>query len=545
MPEYCLKCGAELREGAEFCEECGKKIIKSETKKTLVEVEKEIEEKVDAEFREKQEQEYRKRREKELRAEKERALRDEKEQAERDATERMQLEQIEQEKRKERERVLRLKKQEQELRQKRRQEQKEYFYSVMRKKKTQRILLVVLSIILIILIVPNAVIQITAMQENQRIADEAKRIAEENSRIAEEIRLDKATSAQLWIKTYGGAGNDLQEFGPAVGLTSDGGYILTGDTESFGTGSQDAWLIKTDANGTEQWNKTFGGASYDAGFSVSQTKDDGYIIVGWTRTKTGNGNAWLVKTDSNGNEQWNKTFGGSSESLAFDGCQTLDGGYIITGNVGSNMLFIKTDENGNEQWNKSFGKGGGRSVQQTTDGGYIIVGGNTTRVGEYLGLYKVMGGWLVKTDIHGDKQWDRTFENETFLSVKQTFDGGYIIASETQFEIREGDNIRFDNRISVIKTDDKGNQQWHYILQEPGNSYARTVLQTTDGGYVVAGYGRFIKIDDKGNKKWNQTYDSRFFILSVLQTKDGGFVISGESQTNGNDIFLLKTVGRE
>ena len=499
MSDYCLNCGAELIDGAEFCEECGHRVIKFGKEKTFVEIEKEIEEKVDAEFKKKKLYEYAKQREKELWAEKEKALRAEKEQerlkeqAERDAAERLRLEQIEQDKEKEREKALKIKKQEQEQRQKRRREQKDQFYLVLQKKKTQQILSVSLVIILLVLIVPYSVDQIMTMQENQRIAEEAERLADENRRIAEEIALDKATSEQLWVKTFGGPDSYYQDFGHCLGATSDGGYILTGGVASHNGGPNAAWLIKTDANG---------------------------------------------------NEQWNKTYGGLSQSYAFDGCQTLDGGYIITGNDGSNMLFIKTDENGNEQWNKTFGAGIGYSVQQTTDGGYIIVGRNVSRGGSYptkdFPVWK--GGWLIKTDASGNKQWDRTFENETFSVVKQTVDGGYIIAGTTDVWIQNNNNYRTEQRISLIKTDNQGNKQWQYKQEEGSYSHGKTVIQTSDLGYIVAGYSSFIKIDENGNKKWNQTFSPQLGINTVLLTANEGYIISGNYD---NDIYLIKTVGKQ
>ena len=166
----------------------------------------------------------------------------------------------------------------------------------------------------------------------------------------------------------------------SVSQTSDGGYIVIGYIRSYGPYG-DAWLIKTDANGNEQWSKTFGGKYEDESYSGYQTRDGGYILAGKTGSYgAGYFDAWLIKTDTNGKEQWNRAFGGLRDDYVRSVQQTSDGGYILAGKIGSyipgaiGVRLIKTDADGNQQWNKVFGRCEAYSVQQVSDVGYVIAG---------------------------------------------------------------------------------------------------------------------------------------------------------------------------
>ena len=249
------------------------------------------------------------------------------------------------------------------------------------------------------------------------------------------IKTDSAGN-QSWIGSYGGSSDDE---GYAVLQTADGNYIIAGETESFGAGGKDVWLIKTNSSGNIIWQKTHGGMGSDGAWSVQQTTDGGYVLTGWTYSYGPGymGNVWLVKTDSLGDQEWNNYFGGTDVDRGYSVQQTTDGGYIITGYTDSygaglyDMLLIKTDRQGAEEWMKTFGGSGrdyGNRVQQTADGGYIVVG--------YTLSFGAGGDdvYLVKTDMYGNEEWSNTYGgtySDVGYCVRQTIDGGYIITGHT------------------------------------------------------------------------------------------------------------------
>jgi uncharacterized delta-60 repeat protein len=238
-----------------------------------------------------------------------------------------------------------------------------------------------------------------------------------------------------WAKTYGGLRWDEAR---SVQQTSDGGYIVAGYTEFLGAGNADFFLIKTDENGDVQWAKAYGGTSWDEARSVQQTSDGGYIVAGYANSfSAGSADLFLIKTYADGSLEWAKTFGGTSYERAFSVQQTSDGGYIVAGYTYSfgagldDIFLIKTYANGNLEWAKTFGGTSwdqAFSVQQTSDGGYIVAG-RTQSFGA--------GGrdaFLVKTDANGNLQWAKTYGGEFWdhaFSVQQTSDGGYIVAGFT------------------------------------------------------------------------------------------------------------------
>jgi hypothetical protein len=335
-------------------------------------------------------------------------------------------------------------------------------------------------------------------------------------------------SGEQFKKTFEGNGQVT-----SVIQTSDGGYALGGaslDSEIF-----DALLIKTDADGNEQWRKTFGGEGDGVIYSVIQTPDGGYTLAGWTDSpSSGGSDAWLIRTDANGNEQWNKTFksGGFLEKTndkAYSAIRTPDGGYALAGQTKSSSSdsesygpegwLIKTDSNGNKQWEKRIG--GWEevwSVTQTSDGGFAVAGesGDAT---------------LTKRDPNGDEKWSKSFADlGVAYSVIQTSDGGFVLTGGE----------------TLLKTDSEGDEQWNKTVGGSDDTQARSVVRTSDGGFAVAGWtgteGWLIKTDSKGSQQWRRSFKESQF-GSVIRTSDGDIVIAGTTP-DSTDPVLVKVPPR-
>jgi hypothetical protein len=240
-----------------------------------------------------------------------------------------------------------------------------------------------------------------------------------------------------WTRTYGGNERDN---GYSVQQTADSGYIIAGHTRSFGAGGYDFYLLKINKNGDTLWTRTYGGSGADHAFSVQQTIDGGYIIAGTTSSfGAGSWDVYLVKTDNIGDTIWTRTYGGSGQDHAYSIQHTSDGGYIVTGTTSSYgdgrgaIYLLRIDANGDTLWTRTYGGSEideSYSVRQTSDGGYIIAG-VTSSYGA--------GSWdnyLVRTDNNGDTLWTRTYGSSKsdkgyLVSVQQTTDGGFIIAGST------------------------------------------------------------------------------------------------------------------
>ena len=240
----------------------------------------------------------------------------------------------------------------------------------------------------------------------------------------------------LWYREYGGSN---AEYCYSVQETTDGGYVLGGKTASFGAGSYDFWLVKTDASGDSIWSRTYGDTGHDACHSVKQTSDGGYILAGY-RSEPGSADDdfLLIKTDDAGNMMWSQVYGGNSYDYCMSVIECSQGGYVLAGHTMSYSVgnfdywLIKTDAFGNHEWDHTYGGGDidkCKRVMELNNGGYVLAGySESFGAGEY-------DYWLVRTDEFGEMLWDKTFGGDQIDECNdflQTPDGGFVLAGHSR-----------------------------------------------------------------------------------------------------------------
>jgi len=352
-----------------------------------------------------------------------------------------------------------------------------------------------------------------------------------------------------WEEAFGG---EKDERGHSLQETKDAGLIVAGYTASKGAGNKDLWLVKTDSEGETEWERTLGGPGDDEGWSVLETKDGGYLVAGVTESSGSEGrDLWLVKTYSDGYERWTKTFGGPSDDWGVAVLETKDASYIVAGitttqgSDSSDGWILKTDSDGNKEWDVTIGgsKNDGVSSILEIEDGYLLVGST-----ESYGA----GGkdvWLVKTDSEGERIWEKTFgkDGDERGNFVLEVDGGYAIIGVTESEGSGGRDLL------IVKTDSEGEKIWQKTLGGPGDDGGWSALVTKDGGLIVMGYtgsqGRggqdlwLVKADTEGDKVWEKTFGGSGFDLgrSIVSTKDGGWAMAGwtESQGSGGQDLWL------
>jgi hypothetical protein len=375
-----------------------------------------------------------------------------------------------------------------------------------------------------------------------------------------------------WEKRYGGMFIDI-----AYGLDkcADGGFVLVGSSASsdgditnhYGCsgssgGCSDFWIVKTNASGLLQWQKSFGSWDNDTAKCVKQTSDGGYVIAGFSYFSGGGANVtnykggydfWVLKINATGIIQWEKTFGGSFDDKASSIQQTSDGGYIVAGHTWSqdkdvsnnhgysDFWVVKLTSSGSIEWTKTYGGASfeeASAIQQTTDGGYAIAGWTRSIDGDVNSANGNIGNfWLIKTNSVGLIQWEKTYPVPSpgvCNSMKQTSDGGYILAGYRA------------NDYYVVKVNSLGTLVWSKSFGGSGNDKCYSVEQTTDNGYLLAGSSEnstkgnvylpilyrdvwIVKLNSNGEQQWQKILGGSGTDIpyGVKQTNDGGYVVVG------------------
>lgn len=394
-----------------------------------------------------------------------------------------------------------------------------------------------------------------------------------------------------WQKSLGGSANDLAHH---ILQTSDGGYIVAGGSVSNNGdvsgnhGGTDVWIVKTSALGVLEWQKSYGGIGTDNAVSIAQTSDGGFIVAGFTNSADGDVTGfhggsvdmWIVKISETGNLQWQKSLGGTGDEIAYDIKVTSDNGYIIIGYTtsndgdvsgnhgGSDIWVVKLNASGNIQWQKTYGGNdgeSGNSVTQTIDGGYIIAG---TAISSSNGDVGVNHGgndvWIVKIDDMGTLEWQKTIGGSYFdraYSIIQNTDGTYMIAGET--ESNDGDVSGNHGWLDawVAKLSATGDVLWQKSFGGTGMDAAKSIVKTSDGGYIIAGETESNDGDVSGNHGgttgWISAPDVWVFKINssgtllwqkclggmnneigthAIQSADGGYAISGYATSNDGDV---------
>jgi hypothetical protein len=390
-----------------------------------------------------------------------------------------------------------------------------------------------------------------------------------------------------WQKSYGGSAIDGAN---ALKQTTDG-YIIAGASNSMdgdvtsNFGLYDTWIIKTDINGTIQWQKSYGDTGYDVANDIQQTTDGGYIIAGYADSTGNNGghglrDYWIVKIDALGTLQWQKCYGGKKQDQAQVIRQTPDGGYIVAGSSNSNdgdvngnhslgsnydYWILKIDQAGSIQWQKCLGglnNDDAYDIQLTADHGFIVAGISASNGGNVTFNHGYNDYWVVKLDSLGNLQWQKTYGgsgSDVANSIQQTNDGGYIIAGYTNSNDDDvsgnhqtSTNATFD--IWIIKLDGIGGIQWEKCYGGWSDETAYSIKQTSEGGYVVAGLNNYnggditgshgggdfwiVKLDTQGIIQWENCYggSSSDYPHGLEQTTDGGYIIAGASKSIDGDV---------
>ncbi len=391
-----------------------------------------------------------------------------------------------------------------------------------------------------------------------------------------------------WQKTLGGTGNDGAN---SIQQTNDGGYIVAGgsssndgDVSGNHGGEYDCWIFKISSLGTIMWQKSLGGSGSDGASSIQKTTDGGYIVLGQSDSNDGDvsGNHggsdyWVVKLDSLGTIEWQKSFGGSSYDYASSIQQTIDGGFVVSGSSNSNngnvsgsheisgsalydFWVVKLNSVGSIEWQRPLGGSGddhAGSIQQTIDGGYIVVGNSDSNDGDVSGNHGGSDYWVVKLTSNGAIQWQKTLggtDYDASFSIQLTNEGGFIIAGFSLSNDGDVSSNRGGGDYWVVKLTNIGIIEWQKSLGGSSDELASSITQTNDGGYIVVGYSSsndgdvsgnhgytdywVVKLTNNGAIEWQKSIGGSGSeeAITIQQTNEGEYIVAGRTDSNDGDI---------
>jgi parallel beta-helix repeat protein len=341
------------------------------------------------------------------------------------------------------------------------------------------------------------------------------------------------------------AGESLNA-GTSIIQTSDGGYVIAGYSGSYKeTTDYDFWLAKISSTGVMQWNHTYGSDAYDYAYSLIQNQEGGYVIVGGTPEGAGGFDVWILKTDAAGNQVWNKTYGYGRNDEAHGILPVQGGGYIVAGyttdsDFSSDMWLMKIDNSGNQVWNKTYGVDLSDEVcygiVNAPGGGYVLAG--------YTSLWSGETGqdvWIVKVDADGNQLWNQTYSSPTYeeaRSIVVTQDNGYAVAG---FGGSWGEHYAL-----LMKVDEDGVQEWNQTYSYTGDTEVFSIVNAQDSGYVLTGYTQpesekqalLMKTYANGTEQWKRTCGTEEkddIANCVIRTEEGGYAFTG---SEGSDCML-------
>jgi hypothetical protein len=368
------------------------------------------------------------------------------------------------------------------------------------------------------------------------------------------IPIATAHAATEFTLVHGGEQVDRGVF---VSPTRDGGYVAVGASRSFGDGMDDVYLVRTDAAGELLWSRTYGGADQDNGWSVHETAD-GFVMAGFTRSfGAGDFDFYLIRTDAAGEQVWSRTYGGPGKDRCWALLPTRDGGFLLAGETTSSgagqedFYLVRTDSLGNEQWSRTYGGAAGDrcfAVAPADDGGYVLAGQTYSEGGGDRDAY------VLKTDADGEREWSRTFggpASDVGHAVTRTSDGAFVVTGYTTSFATSGDDPY------LIKLDTGGETQWTRVLDVPGIAHTLTGDQASDGGFYLVGFSEYpdtgtraallVRTDPDGRLRWHRDLLSpvqgQSLGYTVRATADGGCVFTGHTTENSAGHLDLLLVG--